>query len=835
MSTLTSSDSLSVAPPPLPVSAATLCTHCGLPVPTGLIRAGEPAQFCCHGCETAFSLISSCGLEKYYAIRDELQAPTKAVRASDRSFAEFDDAAFRTLHVSGSPGEACSVELFLAGVHCSACAWILERLPRLAPGVLEARLDLRRSLIRVTWDDGAIKLSRIARVLDAIGYRPHPARDARSRGVRIAEDRRQLIRLGIAGACAANVMLFALCLYAGLFDTIDTGHQQMFRWISMGFTVLSLAWPGAIFFRSAWAAVRARAAHLDVPIALALAAGGVWSVIATVRGHGEIYFDTVSVLVFALLVGRFFQARQQRSAADAVELLFSLTPASARRVEGDIVRDVPIEAVRAGDVLEVLAGESMPVDGRVVSGRSLVDESLLSGESRPIDVGVGSPVAAGSVNISSALHVRVDAIGERTRIGKLMRLVEDASCRKAPIVAWADKASSWFTLGMLGLAGLTLAVWLILNPATAVEHAVALLVVTCPCALGLATPLVLTIAHGRAARLGMLIKGGDVIQRLTTPGIVYLDKTGTITLGRLSVVAWDGTDESRALASALEEHSSHPVARAVRDFAGPAEGRRVERVHQITGGGIEGLVDGRRVLVGSPEHVFARVAPDAGSRSRASACAAQGLTPIAVAVDGRLAAIVSLGDAVRPEAADVIADLKRRGWRVGVLSGDHPDVVRRVAAQVGIAETDARGGMSPEAKLAVVREAQQAIGTRGTVVMVGDGVNDAAALAAAGVGVAVHGGAEASLAAADVYLSRPGLGSIAELLDGSRRSLGAIKRNLWASLGYNVIAGGLAVLGLINPILAAIVMPISSLTALGLTLKARTFAPPVAPTFRGAR
>ncbi len=797
------------------------CTHCTQPVPKGLIVANAEHQFCCHGCQTAFQIIHSCGLDRYYAVRDaDPEGSPEPGKTTGRLYAEFDDPTFRNLYVKSSPAGVAHVELFLSGVHCAACTWLLERLPRVLPGVLAATLDFRRAMIRVTWREDQVSLAQIGRALDSLGYPPHPARDARSRDIRRADDRKALVRIAVAGACAGNAMLFALALYAGLFSAMEPAHREFFRWMSMGVTLVSLIWPGSVFFKGALAALRARAVHLDIPIALALFAGGLWSAYSTIRGHGEIYFDSLSVLVFLLLVGRFIQARQQRWAGDAVELLFSLTPTSARRIESGVVKDVPIEAVNPGDLLEVRAGDSIPADGLVDAGATSVDQALLTGESRPINVEQGDPVHAGSVNVASTIRVRVSATGEHTRVGRLMRLVEEAAQRRAPIVRLADKASGYFVLGMLALAAVTFVLWIFKDPTHAIDHAVSLLVVTCPCALGLATPLTLTVALGRAARQGILIKGGDSIQRLDRPGAIYLDKTGTITFGRMSVEQWEGDHKIKPLIAALEAHSSHPIAQALARDLADGSTHDVADVAQTTGSGIQGVVDNLAILAGSPAFLRARNVKDPNHLfSREPVFAASGLTPVAIAVEGVLVALAGLGDAVRPDAPKAIATLQKAGWTVGILSGDHPDLVWAVAEKVGIPASLARGGLSPEAKLDAVRKASESA----PVVMVGDGVNDTAALAAAGVGIAVHGGAEASLATADIYLSSPGLAGIIDLLRGSQRTMSVIRRGLAVSLFYNIAAGTLAVLGLMNPIAAAVVMPVSSLTVLVLSFRSRTF------------
>jgi Cu2+-exporting ATPase len=381
---------------------------------------------------------------------------------------------------------------------------------------------------------------------------------------------------------------------------------------------------------------------------------------------------------------------------------------------------------------------------------------------------------------------------------------------------------------MLALAALTVGLWLWIEPARAVDHAVALLVVTCPCALGLATPIVITIATGRAARRGMLIKGGDVIQSLSKPGVMILDKTGTLTTGGLALVAWHGEDSIRPLVQAVETTSNHPIAKALaRDLAtrGASNAFRVHSVNQVLGRGIEASVNDRRVVIGSLSFVSALTRVTLEHADLARRWAVEGITPILVAVDGVSVALAALGDGVRPEARATLDELRRRGWQLRIVSGDHQDVVTRVGGTLGFRLEDCMGALSPEAKLALVERTKAALDPRSgrRLVMVGDGVNDAAALAAADVGIAVHGGAEASLSACDVYLSRPGIGSILELLDGCTRSMSVIRRNLWVSLFYNTTAAGIAVAGMLNPLIAAIVMPISSLSALAVSLKSRTF------------
>jgi Cu2+-exporting ATPase len=687
------------------------------------------------------------------------------------------------------------------------------------PGVASCQLDIGRSLATVVWDPAATRLSAVAAFLDSLGYPAHPYQGVERRDLERRSDRAFLVRIAVAGAVAGNIMLLAFALYGGAFHGIEAEFSRLFRWASLLLSLPSVLWCALPFYRGAWGSLRTRAIHMDVPISVGILAGFLSGAVNTVRGAGEIYFDSVTALVFLLLVGRYIQRRQQRSAARATELLFSLSPSTARLVEAGTVREVPAASLRPGAIVELRAGDSVPADGVVIEGSSSLDLSLLTGEARPVEVSPGAPVHAGTVNLGGRILLEVRSTGEDTRVGRLLRLIEESARRRAPMVQLADRISGWFVGAVLALALATLLIWLRLDPSVAVEHAVALLIVSCPCALGLGTPLAVAAAIGHAARRGILIKGGDALERLARRGRMVLDKTGTLTEGRLAVVRWNGEDDLRGVVAAVETHSSHPVAIAL-SAAGPRVSDRaaVADVVSHPGRGMTATWCGRKMLIGSPGFAVTS-GIDAGGPLQAAvdAAVADGLTPVVVAVDGRLAAVAALGDPIRGDARSTLERIRGMGWSVEVLSGDHPGAVAAVMRQLGIER--GRGGADPELKAELVRAAAAS----GLVAMAGDGVNDAAALAAASVGIGVHGGAEATLAAADVYLARPGLAPIAELLEGSRRTLRVIHRNLVFSLAYNAVAVSLAMAGMMSPVLAAVLMPASSITVVLSSYRARTF------------
>jgi Cu2+-exporting ATPase len=723
--------------------------------------------------------------------------------------------------------------LAIGGLHCGACAWLIERAARLVEGWHSARVRMHDHTVEIVFDPAQVQLSEIGRVVGSLGYRLSPLTENAQQRRGQAESRRQLIQIAIAGFCAANAMWIAIGLYAGTFSGIAPGQAQFLRFFGTALGVVAVAGPGRTFFRGAWASLRTRTPHMDLPVALGLGIGSLACLVGLWRGTDDLYFDSLAVLVFLLLIGRWVQFRQQRRAAEAVGLLMRLAPQHATRLDAaGHAQRVRVEDLHSGDRIVVAAGEGLPCDGVIVRGESLLDRSLMTGESVPVAVTIGDRVEAGSANLQSPLELTVEAVGRESRIGQLMQLVEDAALEKSPSVQWADRVGGLFVVVVIGLALVTLIGWtLAADLFVAAQHAVALLIVARPCALALATPLAIAVSLARAARQRLLVRGGDVFERLAGRGIIWFDKTGTLTTGRMELLesASPVSDRALGLAAALEQGSPHPIAQAL-IAAADRRGLVIsaaEQTQQTGGGGVAGIVAGRAVCLGTLRFLTEQgIAVSTTDQQRLEVIAAGSATPLAIAVAGEPLEVAALGDRPREEAAEVLRQLAAAGWRIGVLSGDHQSTVDAIATGLGIAGANALGDLTPEQKLAHIRRSQE---LEETVVMVGDGVNDAAALAAADVGVAVRGGAEASLAAAPVYLADGKLGGLPRLIDAARRTQRSIRRNFAASLAYNGIAVGLAMAGIINPLVAAILMPISSLTVLSLTLASRTFPPSTPP------
>ncbi len=801
-----------------PAATSVACAHCGLPAPKDRDEPEGPA-FCCEGCRTVYAVIMDAGLERYYEHRAEFDADAGPADATANTYAALDDGSALEQFTRPGPGGALNAEFALENLHCAACVWLVERLDQVVPGVLSAEVRFAERSVRVNFDAQRAKLGDVARGLAALGYPPHLAVQTDAQRLRTLEDRALLTRIGVAGACAGNVMLIAFALYSGA----DAHFAEYFRYAALGLSVPAVFWSGSSFFRGAWSALRVRSPHMDLPVSLGLLAGFLSGAINTVRGQGEIYFDSVTAIVFLLLVGRYIERRQHHAAEGAREHVSALFPHVARVVEDSGDRELPIQAVRPGMRLSVLPGESFPADGEVSRGHSSVDMSPLTGESLPVNVGPGSAVFAGTVNTASALTLVASASGTETRLGRLLDEMRHAESRRAPIQRLADRFAGRFVIGVLALSVVTLLVWAPFDLSRGLQSAIALLIVTCPCALGLATPLAVSAALGKAARRGLLIRHGEALERLARPSLLIFDKTGTLTTGRLRRELVLGDTTALPLGAAVASESPHPIARALCLDVPLPTGVLVSERRAFPGQGLVADCGGEEVCVGQLAFLEGRgksISEELAALARRHQDA--GMSCSFISRGRRVVAVAIFADSIRPEARDVLRELREKGHSLAIASGDHEATVQRLAERLDQPFRFVRGGLGPQNKAQLVEEYSR---SEQGVVMVGDGINDSAALLTAGVGVAVHGGAEASLAAADVYSARPGLAMLPPLFAGARRTLHVVKRNLRLSLAYNGVCAGLAITGYISPLLAAVLMPLSSLTVVISSYRARTFQP----------
>ncbi len=720
--------------------------------------------------------------------------------------------------------------LILEGIVCAACVWLNERHVGGLPGVLEFRVNYSTHRVRVRWDERQIKLSDILAAIAAIGYIAHPFDPNRQEALQKRERGVALRRLAVAGLGSMQVMMLAVGLYVGDYQGMEDWIREFLRWICLILTVPVVTYSAQSFYGAAWRDLRRRQLGMDVPVALAILAAFAASVWYTWQGGGEVYYDSVTMFVFFLLTGRFLEMTARHRAAQISEALVRMLPATATRLNAaDEEEIVSIVELAPGDRVLIRPGETIPADGRIIEGASSVDESLLTGESLPLPRQLGEALIGGAVNVDSPLVMRVEKVGADTVLSAISRLLDRAQGEKPRLALLADRIAAWFVAALLAVAAVVLLAWWSLSDFdTAFRVTLSVLVVTCPCALSLATPTAIVAATGTLTRLGVLTTRGHALETLARVTHVIFDKTGTLTFGRPQVAAVEpvGSLEPRhalALAAALERGSEHPVGRALAEAAGETVPPATD-LRNTPGSGIEGWVEGRRYRVGQPEFVAAlrgcapRPLAEEGlgvrGLDRDDLDAAS--TWVALGDEGGLLAWFQLTDALRPGTAAAVAALQARGLTVELLSGDRPDAVAHIAGEVEIAT--AAGGMSPQDKLNRLRELQQ----QGAVVaMVGDGVNDAPVLAAAQVSLAMGGGTQLAHATADMILLSEKLEHLVGGVDMARRTLTIMRENFAWAIGYNLIALPLAAGGWLTPWMSAIGMSFSSLVVVVNALRLR--------------
>ncbi len=792
------------------------CFHCGLPVPPGSDYTveidGEARSMCCHGCQAVAQAIVDGGLVDFYRYRTEKSPQARDLVPDQlRELALYDRDDLQQSFVRQQPGERREAALILEGIVCAACVWLNERHVKSLPGVIDFSVNYSTHRARVTWDNTRIRLSEILEAIAAIGYHAHPFDPGRQEQLYKQERTRALRRLAVAGLGMMQVMMLAVALYAGEAEGMDAGLRQFLRWVSLLLTVPVIVYSARPFFASAWRDLKRRRPGMDVPVTLAISGAFLASAWHTVTGRGEIYFDSVTMFTFFLLAGRFLEMGARHRAGQAAEELVKLLPATAARLGPDGEQRVPVADLKAGDRVLVRPGESVPADGRVVEGRSSVDESLLTGESRPCLRQPGDLLVGGTVNNESPLVMEIEKVGEETVLSAIVRLLDRAQSEKPSVARIADRVAGWFVVGLLLLAAGVALWWWQHDPAHAFAITLSVLVVTCPCALSLATPAAVTAATGALTRLGVLTTRGHALETLARATHMIFDKTGTLTEGRLTLTGVEvlgALDRERCLqlAAALEQASEHPIAAALRREAG--EVVAVEGLEATPGDGIEACIDGRRYRIGTAAFVAGLWGDTADGT---------GLPGGVVLGDEQgLLAHFRFSDPLREQAREAISSLRELGLEIELLSGDEEEAVREVADRLDIEHARAR--CRPEDKLARIRELQSA---GAVVAMVGDGVNDAPVLAAAQVSIAMGGGTQLAHASADMVLLSEQLAHLADAVRTSRRTLAVIRQNLGWALGYNLLAVPLAASGQIAPWMAAIGMSASSLVVVLNALRLR--------------
>ncbi len=792
------------------------CFHCGLPLPRGadfaVVVDAAARPMCCAGCAAVAEAIVAAGHAHYYRTRTELPpSPRDAVSDLLPAAAVYDDPQIARQFVHAPDAHRREVELLLDGVTCAACIWLIERqLARLA-GVVEARVNYATERAWVCWDDRQLGLGDILREVERIGYRAQPS-DARAQATsRERERRRQQRRLAVAGLFGMQVMMLSISLYAGAASGIEHEFEQLFRWLCLLLTLPVVGYSALPFFRSALRDLAVRQASMDLPVSLAILAAFGASVANTLAGSGEIYFDSVVMFVFLLGASRYFERMARARCAATVEKLAQSLPLVATRIDADGSHtSLAASALAVGDRVLLRAGDKVPADGELETGATACDESLLTGESEAVAKRVGDRLFGGSVNLGQPVEMCVTATGADTLLAEIRRLVERAQADKPPRARLADRIAARFVVAVLLLVAVVATGWYLADSARAFEIALAVLIVSCPCALSLATPTALAAALGRLQSDGLLVRHGDALERLEQITHVVFDKTGTLTHGKLridEILLRPGVSRADALsfAAALERHSEHPLARALIACASVKRLPAVIGIVASPGGGIAGRIDGEDYWLGSIDFVAAQSGVELPAEWHAKLADLDGSAVVLARRDAALA-LFGFSDTLREDAATLLARLRAGGKRIVLLTGDRPAAAAQVAAALEIDTIQA--GLTPADKIAAVAELQ-ARGAR--VLMVGDGVNDAPVLARADVSIAMGGASALAQRSADIVLLGDRLALVGDALARAERTGRVIRQNLAWALGYNLGAIPLAAAGLVAPWLAALGMSSSSL------------------------
>ncbi|MEL3922294.1 heavy metal translocating P-type ATPase [Aeromonas enteropelogenes] len=780
------------------------CFHCGEPVPAdshyALEIKGIVRPMCCPGCQAVAETILECGLASYYDHRTAPGAKGDLVPEELAALTHYDLAEVQQEFVTDS-GNVREIQLTVEGLTCAACAWLIERHLMTLPGLRYINVNTTTHRARIKWDPDKLSLSDILKGFAKVGYRAYPFQTHQQEALYAKEVRRYMFRMALAGLGSMQVMMCAVALYMDFFISVEEEFMVYFKWISLLLSTPIMIYSAQPFYVNAWRSLKQGHLSMDVSVSLALIGAFVASMWATVFNTGEVYYDSITMFVFFLLLGRFLELRARRKASESSSNLARLVPIMATRIDEEGEHEVAAKTLQTGDRVRVLAGATLPADGIIVRGEASLNESMLTGEQLPLLKGHGDQVYAGTINTDAPLEIRVSHRIEESRIAQIMRLQDHALDDKPAIAQMADVLSRHFILVLLIIAALVWTFWHFHQPEQAFWITLAVLVATCPCALSLATPTALTSATAHLTRSGILLRRGHVLDVLTKANRVVMDKTGTLTTGEIrlchtQVLGDLDSDTCLAIARALEAQSEHPIARA---FRLPADGiallPHASDITPVIGHGVTGIVDGMRYRIGS-----------AGWLGLGDDLVSPRGLAIYLADERQVLARFELEDTLRPDAKALIAAFKAAGLQTTILTGDSSAQADEIARELGVDELIK--GVTPDGKLAYLkgREADGEIS-----IMVGDGINDAPVLAGAHASFAMAGGTDLAKNSADAILLADDLHRLLDARALALRTRKIIIENFAWSIGYNLLVLPLAASGWLPPYLAAAGMSLSSL------------------------
>jgi Cu2+-exporting ATPase len=792
----------------------TSCFHCNEPVLTGeqftTIINGQAQPMCCPGCQAVSQAIIDAGLTSYYQFRSEPgNRQTALVPEQLTQYSAYDLPEVQQDFVH-KQGEIDSTSLSIDGITCAACAWLIEHKLKPINGITNVLVNSTTQRAMVSWDNNTIKLSEILQLISQIGYQAAPYQVDEQEKQSKADSRKFLLRLGLAGFATMQVMMFALALYTGYFTDLDVEFRDYFRWVSLIFAAPVVLYSAQPFYFSALRSVLSGKLNMDVSVSIAIGGAFIASCVATIQGNGEVYFESVSMFTFFLLLGRYFEQTARQRASVSSSNLHKLIPLTAHLVKDGQTVEIAAKQLRINDVILVKPGEVIAADAVVVSGKSSVNEAMLTGEQMPITKQLEDHVYAGTINVEQPLHIKVNALGQDQLVAEIIRLQEMASNNKPAIALIADRLARYFSATILSIALITYIVWSFISPEDAFWVTLSVLVATCPCALALATPTAVTCATAIFTQLGIITRKAGVFEKLTQIDHVVFDKTGTLTCGQLSIgeVKLEknySQDQVLAIAAAIEQGSLHPIANAFKPY--------VKNIHQVVdvehhvGLGIAATVDNQSVKIGKLAFVLS---PTEALKQEQDIQHAQ---LIYLSIDNQLVAQIEMLDQLRIDSKQTVNRLAQSKIGLSIASGDSSGHVEYLAQKLGI--TDVHAGLSPQGKLQFINQLQQ---TK-KVAMFGDGINDAPVLAGANLSVAMGSGSAIAKNSADLILLGDHLSRFNDAINVAKQAQRIIHQNLLWAFAYNVIILPLAVTGHVAPYIAAIGMSVSSLIVVSNSLR----------------
>ncbi len=797
------------------------CFHCGQPLelipPPELDVQGETHQFCCQGCKAVCEAIVASGNEKYYEYRDQADSPggvPDLEQVLDKLLL-FDKPEIQKDFVRHlKDGE--EAWLILENIHCAACLWLNERHIRGLDGVLDCQMDYTSQQARVRWDPARIKLSEILTAITQIGYIAHPFDPSHREALQKEQQQRSVQRLIFALILGMVIMNFSIASY--VFGAPDASGEyplwiRIARWTNLFTSGVLLAYSGQLFFRNAWNDLKHRRFGMDTPVALGMALAWLGSLKATVTGHGDVYFESIAMFVVFLLIARHIELRARVEASTLLDKMARIIPKTTKRLIGGGVEEVLVADLSPGDRIQLGPGETVPTDGILLEPNADFDESLLTGESLPVQKKAGESIPGGAVNVDQTITLEVKKPSTHSTLVEIQQLARSSLNTKPVYIQLADRLAGKFIVAILSIAALTLLSWLVINPDAALSHTIAVLIVTCPCALALAAPVALTLCSGGLAKLGIVPVQMSAIEAAAKANVLIFDKTGTLTQGVATLhetlcVDENSPDKLLAIAAALETGSEHPFARAFL-AATPHPNLEVTGKQNHPGFGIEGSVAGQHWKLGNDSFVptSTQWLCAANNAETVSNWQRTGGSVLYLGTNNTLQGVFFLTDPLRKGAKAFVSDARQRGFsRILVLSGDHPDTTRAVASLAGIDET--HGGLAAAEKLAFVQQLQ----TDGqTVMMIGDGINDAPVLAAADLSLTISDATDLAKSHSDLIMLRHDFDGLSEAIDLMKKTRQLIIENLVWAASYNLLAIPAAAVGLVTPWMAAIGMTSSSL------------------------